>query len=70
MKIRGTAALLDELSEENIRVVADLSSVNEAAGRQYTVSASIYLNSASSVTDVGVVNPSAYTVVVSMERAG
>ena len=70
VKIRGTAALLDELSEENIRVVADLSSVNEAAGRQYTVSASIYLNSASSVTDVGVVNPSAYTVVVSMERAG
>lgn len=69
VKVRGTTALLDELSEENIRVVADLKDIKESSG-QYTVSASIYLDSAGSVTDVGVVNPSGYTVVVSLAQAG
>ena len=36
---------------------------------QYTVDASIYLNSAGTVTDVGVVNPRSYTVVVSLARS-
>lgn len=71
VKVRGTAALLDELelTEESIWAVADLREVREAAGN-YTVSASIYLNSAGSVGDVGVVNPRDYTVVVSLSRGG
>lgn len=68
VKIRGTAALLDELDPENILVAADLKDVNPAAG-QHTVSASILLGSAGSVTDVGVVNPTGYTVVVSLTQA-
>lgn len=71
VKVRGTTALLDELAEvaeENIWAVADLRDVNPAAG-QYTVSASIYLNSAGSVSEVGVVNPRDYTVVVSLTKA-
>jgi len=69
VKVRGTPALLDELNEENIWAVADLRDINRAAG-QSTVSASIYLNSAGSVTEVGVVNPKNYTVVVSLARGG
>jgi len=71
VKVRGTKALLDalELTEESIWAVADLGNVNEAAG-SHTVSASIYLNSAGSVGDVGVVNPRDYTVVVSLSQGG
>ena len=68
VKVRGTEALLDELTEENIRVVADLRDINPASG-QYTVAASIYLDSAGSVGEVGVVEPRAYTVVVSLTQA-
>ncbi len=67
VKIRGAAALLDELEAENIGVVADLRDINPAVG-PYTVSASINLNSVGSVGDVGVVNPRSYTVVVSLTR--
>lgn len=69
VKVRGTAALLDELSGENIGVVADLQNVNPAAG-PYTVSAKINLNSVGSMGDVGVVNPGSYTVVISLARSG
>lgn len=69
VKVRGTEALLNELSEENIRVVADLRDINEAAG-PHTVSASVYLDSAGTVTDVGVVNPGSYTIVVSLAGDG
>mgnify|MGYP006865371251 FL=1 len=69
VKVRGTKALLDGLTEESILVVADLQKVTPAAGR-YTVPASIYLNSASSVSDLGVVNPNGYNVVVSLARGG
>jgi len=69
VKVRGSKALLDELSEENIRVVADLKDVKESPG-QYTVSANVYLDRVESVTDVGVVNPNAYTIVVSITREG
>ncbi len=68
VEIRGNRALLDELTEENIRVVADLQDINQAAG-QYTVSASIYLDSTGSVSDIGVMNGN-YTVVVSLVRDG
>ncbi|MDE7171900.1 MAG: hypothetical protein K2O11_08545 [Oscillospiraceae bacterium] len=69
VKIRGTAALLDELTEENIWAVANLQEINAATG-QHTVSASVYLNSAGSEGDVGVVNPASYTVVVSLAQDG
>lgn len=69
VKVRGTAALLDGLTEENIRVVADLQTISNPAAGQYTVSASIYLDSAGSVSEVGVVNPRDYTVVVSLAKA-
>lgn len=69
VKVRGTTALLDGLTGENIRVVADLQAINSPSAGQYTVSASIYLDSAGSVSEVGVVNPRDYTVVVSLAKA-
>ncbi len=69
VKIRGTPELLDQLSEENIWATADLRDVNQTAG-QSTVSASVYFNSAGSVTEVGVVDPKSYAVVVSLARSG
>ena len=69
VKIRGAAALLDELTEENIWAVVNLQEINAASG-QHTVSASVYLNSAGSEGGVGVVNPAGYTVVVSLSQDG
>lgn len=69
VRVRGTRALLDELTEESIRVVADLRDVSQTAG-QYTVEASIYLDGPGTVTDVGVVNPNSYSIVVSLSRDG
>lgn len=69
IRVRGTRALLDELTEESIRVVADLRDVSQTAG-QYTVEASIYLDGPGTVTDVGVVNPNSYSIVVSLSRDG
>ena len=50
-------------------VVADLRDVSQTAG-QYTVAASIYLNGPGTVTDMGVVNPNSYSIVVSLSRDG
>lgn len=69
VRVRGTRALLDELTEESIRVVADLRDVSQTAG-QYTVEASIYLDGPGTVTDMGVVNPNSYSIVVSLSRDG
>lgn len=69
VRVRGTRALLDELTEESIRVVADLRDVSQTAG-QYTVVASIYLDGPGTVTDMGVVNPNSYSIVVSLSRDG
>lgn len=69
VQVRGTRALLDELTEESILVVADLRDVSQTAG-QYTVAASIYLNGPGTVTDMGVVNPNSYSIVVSLSRDG
>lgn len=67
VEVRGTPALLDELTEENIQVVADLQAITQAVGK-YTVPASVRLYSAGSETDVGVVNPDSYSIVVSLDR--
>ena len=70
VEIRGTQRLMDELIEENIRVVVDLQNLNLAAGQQ-TVPASIALASSGSKSDIGEMAPagSNYTVVVSLTPA-
>lgn len=67
VKVRGSKALLDELTEESIQVVADLRNINQAAG-QYTVPASIRLYSTGTVGEVGVLNPNGSTIVISLVR--
>lgn len=69
VRVRGPVEMLDELSEENLQVVADLKDINQASGR-YTVSATIYLHSAGTVSDIGVVTPKTYSIVVSLARDG
>lgn len=69
VRVRGPEVLLDELTEESIRVVADLKDINQAAGK-YTVPATIYLDSAGTLSDVGVVPPRTYSVVVSLVKDG
>lgn len=69
VKVRGTKALLDELTEESVQVVADLQDINLSAG-PHTVQANVRLYSTGSVSDVGVVNPSSYTIVVSLTQEG
>ena len=68
VRVRGPKALLDELTEENIQVVADLKGITPTAGQYYTVPAEVYLHNVGTATDVGVVNPKGYTVVVSLTR--
>ena len=69
VRVRGPEVLLDELTEESIRVVADLKDINQAAGK-YTVPATFYLDSAGTLSDVGVVTPRTYSVVVSLVKDG
>ena len=49
--------------------MADLKDINQAAGK-YTVPATIYLDSAGTLSDVGVVTPRTYSVVVSLVKDG
>lgn len=66
VEIRGGAAYLDDVTEENIRIVADLSELTQNAG-QHTVPVKIYLDSVGSVSQVGVVGTD-YTAVVSLTK--
>lgn len=70
VEVRGTKKLMDELIEENIRVVVDLQNLNLTAGQQ-TVTASIALASSGSKSEIGEMAPagSNYTVVVSLSPA-
>ena len=72
VEIRGTQKLMDELIEENIRVVVDLQNLNNLAAGQYTVPASIALGSAGSKSEIGEMAPSGsnYSVVISLTPAG
>ena len=67
VRVRGPEEMLDELTEESIQVVADLKNINQAAGK-YTVPATIYLHRAGTVSDVGVVTPRTYSIVVSLAK--
>ena len=70
VEVRGTRRLMDELIEENIRVVVDLQNLNLASGQQ-TVTASIALASSGSKSEIGEMAPSGsnYTVVISLAPA-
>lgn len=70
VEIRGTQKLMDELIEENIRVVVDLQNINPTAGQQ-TVPASINLASSGGKSEIGEMAPagSSYMVVVSLTPA-
>ena len=68
VEIRGTQKLMDELIEENIRVVVDLQNISLTAGQQ-TVPASIALASSGSKSEIGEMAPAAgssYTVTISL----
>ena len=64
--VRGRESLVEQLSAENIRVVADLKDINAAAGR-VTVTARIYLDSAGTAEQVGVTGTE-YKVVVNLTK--
>lgn len=70
VEVRGSKRLMDELIEENIRVVVDLQNINLTAGQQ-TVPASIALASSGSKSEIGEMAPagSNYTVVIRLTPA-
>lgn len=68
VKVRGPAELLDELTEENIQVVANLGEIRASSG-QYTVPVVTYLYNANPATELGVVRAN-YTITVSLEPEG
>lgn len=53
VEVRGSAALVNALTPESVRVVADLKDVPQVAG-QYTVPAKVFLNSVGSANDIGI----------------
>ena len=70
VEVRGSKRLMDELIEENIRVVVDLQNINLTVGQQ-TVPASIALASSGSKSEIGEMAPagSNYTVVIRLTPA-
>ena len=64
--VRGRENLIEQISADNIRVVADLKDINASSG-QVTVTARIYLDSAGTAEQVGVTGTE-YKVVVSLSR--
>lgn len=64
VEIRGIPTMLADLTEENVRVVADLSNINATAG-QYTVPVKIYLNTVGTAAQIGVLGTD-YRVVISL----
>lgn len=67
VEIRGSQELLDAVTGENVRVVADLKDINQAAG-QYTVTANVYLDSVGTKDQIDVVGRD-YKIVVSLFRS-
>ena len=63
--VRGREYLMDELTADYLRAVADLKDINAAAG-QYTVPVKIYLDSIGSVDEIGIMGD--YKVVVSLSE--
>lgn len=67
IEIRGYTYLLDDVTEENLRVVVDLKDVTLSAG-QYTMPVRIYLDSVGTAEQIGVMGTD-YKVVVSISPA-
>ena len=67
VEVRGSQELLDAVTPDKIRVVADLKDINQAAG-QYTVTANVYLDSVGTRDQIDVVGR-VYKIVVSLYRA-
>ena len=67
VEIRGTPELVESVIEENVIVSVDLSDIHKAAG-QYSVSATVYLNSVGTVDQIGVMS-NGYEVVVELSRS-
>ena len=67
VEVRGSQKLLDAVTPDKIRVVADLKDINQAAG-QYTVTANVYLDSVGTRDQIDVVGRD-YKIVVSLYRA-
>ena len=67
VEVRGSQELLDAVTPDKIRVVADLKDINQAAG-QYTVTANVYLDSVGTRDQIDVVGRD-YKIVVSLSRA-
>ena len=67
VEVRGSQELLDAVTSDKIRVVADLKDINQAAG-QYTVTANVYLDSVGTRDQIDVVGRD-YKIVVSLYRA-
>ena len=67
VEIRGSQKLMDELTAENIRIVADLQNITQAAG-QYTVPGNVRLDSEGSNAEIGAMN-SNYSIVVTLTPA-
>lgn len=66
VEIRGSAARMAEVTEENLRVVADLQNINLAPG-QYIVPATVYLDSAATPSEIGVLSGD-YRIVVNLSK--
>lgn len=64
VEVRGSEALMEALSPENVRVVADLKELTAAAG-QYTVPVKVYLNSTGTAEDIGVLGTD-YKIVITL----
>ena len=64
VEVRGTPSALENVTGENVRVVADLTDVNQAEGL-YTLTAKVYLDNVG--TDSGVLGTE-YRVVVSLHK--
>lgn len=67
VEVRGSQELLDAVTPDKIRVVADLKDINQAAG-QYTVTANVYLDSVGTRDQIDVVGRD-HKIVVSLYRA-
>lgn len=66
VEIRGSEARVAEITEENLRVVVDLRDINLATG-QYIVPATVYLDSAATPSEIGVLSGD-HRIVVNLSK--
>ena len=65
VRLRGTAEQLDQVKDENIRAVADLTDFKDSTGA-YMPSVKIYVDG---FTDVGAIGDTDYTISVEIRKA-